>query len=341
MAWTIYDEDYRENFEGGNNGLFDADTGTVTIQHYPALASKGLTPYIGAYAAEVVMTAGSTTDHYLNEADFNLSLNDEGAIRFAVCFGRDCVASTTDEIEIMTGEASAVTQLAIAASINSDGTIQLGIGKAGGSITLGDASIVKGLWYVLDLVIILDAGGGNNGQLTLHVTEAGREGADSGAYLTTAANLDQLAVTDLRLGVQGQLSATTGTILFDDVVYDLTTATTRIGTEPRFEEHMTINADRHLFLGRGTLDMISFSSDTDADTVKLYDTDRGRITKLLVTIQANTNNFMVTHPPVNAQRGIKAVFSGTIGSADLFSYRVAKCPHYSQATQIMLGRSTV
>lgn len=301
------------------NDGWDSETDTAAqldIASYKELSRfpwPTCAPYRPPYCLRLQLTGG-TADAFLTEGDLNISLDGEAYTRFMVWFSPDFTGTADDTVHLfeLQGSANAI-QVAfgfrIVASTN---VINLGIGNIAPT-AFGDA-IERGVWYTVELHVVLDDGASDDGTVDIYVTRDGDQ-ASASVYAAQVGTLDQIAVTHGVLGVQNQLATTTGTILIDQFVMD----DARIyPLTKRFPEEVLLTKSGHAFVGPGEIENVSLFSGAGTDCVlSLFDTDKADVndaTNIGVELKNTANNEIVDPagvPVEDFSRGCYVALSGT------------------------------
>jgi hypothetical protein len=308
---------FESNFESGDVSEWDSETDTgsqLDVVHYTELARypwHTAVPYHGAYCLRATL-AGGTADAFVTEGDIDIALSTNRFLVFAIWLDPNFTATADDTINILelqsTGPVVEVTfGLRIVAAT---GVINFGIGETAPT-SFGSEAIERGVWHFVELDITLDSGAGDDGTIDLYVTREDDPTATA-VHATQVATLDQAAVIQGVLGVQGQLATTLGTILFDHVRFD----DTRLNSvSDRFATSQVITKTTHVWVGPGHIDHISLSSGAGNDNVvTLYDTDSARCCRNnYVSKLSNTSNNETVAQDFSAHftRGCYAILEGT------------------------------
>lgn len=246
----------------------ESDTGSLLdAPHFSELARfpwSHCAPYRGAYCWRVRM--GDTNDHVLIEGDCDIA---DGATAFASFYlyvAPDVVASADDEFNIFefqqaggTVEASVGLRITAATDV-----VEIGIGDGTAATDYAAATLEKNRWYHIEVGMLVSTGA--VGTLTLYV---------DGVSVVALDTLDNAAAVGRGvLGTQDTLATTTGTLLFDQFVFDDLQV---YPDRERFPHQRVFTVSGHAFVGPGAIDTAALLSTTAADRVRLYDTDTGNV----------------------------------------------------------------
>lgn len=300
--------------DAGAIAPFDSEVDTDSkgfVRHYSYLAKlpyPECVPYRGAYCYAINL-AGGTNDCYLQElTSFDTAAS--GTIAFSMYFQAiGLTMATSDRFTIGTLQSGAGTDEATISVINNAGTIQL-VAAETGATALGAATrgtdLIQNQWHCLELVGVIDSGGGNDGTLAFYV-----DGYQVG---TTITGLDQAAITQARFGAIGIDAGTTAGLLLYDMIR---TDTARVGQlAGRFDIVRIATASMHLALGPGSLIEADLQQSSAVDeTMVLYDTDTGDTTDVSMRLPV----FQAIRP-VYFTKGVYCVLGGTnpIGSIKVY-----------------------
>ncbi len=338
---------FESNFEQGTTtGDWDSETDSasqldvVSYRQLAALGYRTAAPFQGAYCMRVALTGG-TADAFVKEGDIDIAANTGRYVRFAMWISPDFTGTANDTINIFEAQdtsdvVEATFGLRIVAATN---VINFGIGETAPT-SFGSAEIERGVWYNIELFIDLDNAGANDGTVDLYVTRD-RESASTTVHASQVASLDQGAVTHGVLGVQDQLATTTGTILFDNFVFD----DTRIYPEKRYREEITLTKSGHVFVGPGDISGLGLLTNGSGDTVRLFDTDQADTNsaqqfKVELVTGINTS----VEGPIHFASGCYAQLSGTNPRVQIYLVRNTNEPgsrgplYYSDGAVRRLGR---
>lgn len=304
---------HESNFEQGTNAEWDSESDTGSLLDFPhvsTLAAQSATgigsnaiPFRGAYCMRIRL--GDTNDHTLTEGDHNISANAAAYVRFYMLLGNDFAFTADDVFNIYEAQASSTVEAAIGLRVTATtGAIEIGVGETAPTV-FGGPNLIRNKWYAIEALIDVDNAGSNDGAVTLYV---------DGQQYATVGSLDQGAITDGVFGTQNTLASTTGTMLFDQFVFD----DTRIyPIVDRYPMHFEMTKSGHVFVGPGIIDNISLQAGAGTDNVlTIYDTNRGNTNDALkvgVELKNVTNSDIVDPAgmPVKVTRGAYVSLTGT------------------------------
>ena len=246
----------------------EQDTGSrLDVPHYSELARfpwSECAPWRGAYCMRIQM--GDTNDHTLTEGDIDIADAATAFASFYLYLAPDVIASADDvwnifEFQQAAGTREAVCGLRITAATDA---VEIGIGDGIAVTDYSAAALEKNRWYHVEIGMLVSTAG--VGTLTLYVDGV------SVVALTTLTNA--AAVGTGVLGTQDTLSTTTGTLLFDQFIFD----DLRVyPARERFPTQHIITASGHVFVGPGMVDTAALLSTTSGNIMRLYDTDTGSV----------------------------------------------------------------
>lgn len=302
---------FESNFEAGTSAEWDSETDSGTkldFPHYSDLARiPGMeVPFRGAYCMRWTAVAGDANPHYVKEGDLDISDGGTAWLRFYLFIGTDFKATADDIFNIFEWQKAdstpeAVISLKITASTD---LVQIAIAD-GIAASSNWNSISKGVWHCIEAKNKTDTS--DSGTLDLIV---------DGGTLTSLSTIDSsAAVTHGTLGPQDLASTTTGTLLFDQFVFDDGQI---FPIDRRFPETLTLTKTSHVFVGPGRIDNITLVSGTSSadHRIQLWDTDTANTndaTAVKMEI-ANTAAKEIVDPagmPVDILKGAYVVISGT------------------------------
>ncbi|KPK67118.1 hypothetical protein AMJ82_11235 [candidate division TA06 bacterium SM23_40] len=303
---------FESNFEQGSNAEWDSETDNDSALDFPSykiLAGVGAEPYIGAYCMRLAM--GGTNDAILSEGDIDIAAGATRYIRFDVYVSSNFAGGATDSFNLLELQQTGGTVEATfgAKVTTSTNVVQFGIGEtAPTSLT---QAIAKGVWNTVELKVVCDSGGNNDGTIDLYLTQQGHRTA-TGVAATQVGTLDQGAIGQGVLGLQGGVATTTGFILIDNFAMD----DGRLYPTLRFPPVPVLTKSRHVILGQGKLGIISLLSGGAADNVlRVWDTDAADTTNQsnLVLELRNTaaSQTVFSQEPVYVRHGAYVELSGT------------------------------
>lgn len=306
FAWL-----FESNFEAGDASEWDGgetDTGSLLdFPHYTTLAAipGGGLPFRGAYCMRVV--CGDTNPHTVDDGDIDIADNATAFVRFYLYIDNGFAATADDTFNIFEFQQAGGT---IEASLS----LKIIAATDVVSISLGDGivstetffEISKGVWHAIEMKMKADLD--DAGTLDLWV--------DGGDALISLTGLDNAAGVGLGvLGTQDTDATTTGTLLFDQFVFDDAQI---YPFKRRFVENVLVTKDQHLFFGNGRIENISLLSGAATDNVvSIYDTDAAD-TNDASNIVAELKNTSAANElvdpagmPVRVTRGAYVVMTGT------------------------------
>ena len=291
---------FESNFEIGSNAEWDSDSGSlVDFPHYTTLAAipgMGL-PFRGAYCMRI--RPGDTSEHSLLEGDINIANTATAWVRFYLWHNLE--ATSDDIFNIYEHQASATIETAISLQITAaTNLVEIGIGESAASTF--NAVLLPNQWNLIELASTAQT----SATSTLYLNESN---------IQTLGSHPSAAVTDGVLGTQDTLSTTTGTLLFDQFIFDDLQV---FGFDRRFVENVLVTKDQHVFVGNGRINNITLlSGDATADNiVSVFDTDKADTNDAsnLVAELRNTAVNETVDPagmPVPITRGAYVVMTGT------------------------------
>jgi len=297
---------YESNFEQGTNAEWDSESDTGSLldfPHYSTLATipGAPVPYRGAYCMRVQM--GDTNDHTLIEGDIDIADTATGYTRFYLFAHNDVTATADDtfniyELQQAGGTVESSLGMRITAATNA---LEIGIGD--GTAPTSFVTFPRGKWVCVELLATISTGGA--GVLTLFLNEL------QVATLTTLTNA--AAVGRGVLGTQDTLATTTGSLFFDQFIFD---SEQIYGIPIRYPEELYMTKTGHAFVGSGTILNATLLTGGNDNTLEIYDTDvnntnhQGR-RKLILQSPTNPEVVDPAGVPVSVQRGAYVVLSGT------------------------------
>ena len=141
----------------------------------------------------------------------------------------------------------------------------LGLRDASGAVQ-GTLEVFEGDWICVELQVNVDAGGGNDGSLTMW----------TGNNRVRIGSLDQAALTGVRFGAMNQSGDFAGNLYFDEVIFD----TARLYQDSSPDnlsfagKTMPIFKSGFAFVGAGAIDGATLIDGGSGDcTLKIFDTD--------------------------------------------------------------------
>lgn len=261
---------FHANFETGTKDAFDTESDSGNRLDYPGPQQlvrdqMAVFPHRGAYCARVNLGKNST-DAYLEEG-VSWALDSTNYGRFELMIGDDVqIGNDGDMLDIMTLVSTGPVNEGhlTLARVEPQGMV-LGLRDASG--TLQDLLKVEpGDWMCVEFEANVDAGGGNDGSITVWI----------GDDRIRLSGLDQAAHTAVRFGAMNQTGDFTGHIYLDEVVF----GTTRLfpdygaGNMMLDGETMFLGKSGWAFVGEGSVDGVTLVSGSGAaSTVQIFDTD--------------------------------------------------------------------
>jgi len=283
---------FEANFETGDTTEWDSETDTgsqLSVESYKAMAKhpfKNGVPFTGASAMR--LNVSGTADAFVLEGDIDYALDATGGVRFTLYIAETFVFTADDTIALfeLQGAANAI-QLSIGLRLTAaTDLIEPGIGEL--APTAFGSFIERGKWYTITANFNIDAGG-NDGDASLFITKVNE---NVGAAVASVATLDQIAVIQGVLGIQDQLSTTTG----DFFIGDFTADDARLFPLDRQDPAPEITKSGHLFVGRGCVDSATILSENADDSVDFFDTDDGDTNQVRRMELENGANLSISGP---------------------------------------------
>ncbi len=303
---------FESNFEQGTNAEWDSESdtgGLLDVVHYTTLAAiPGMgVPFRGAYCMRIA--CGDTNDHTVTEGDLDIADTATAWVRFYLFISKDFAATADDIFNIFEwqqagGTVEAVISLQITAATD---VVDIAIAD-GTEASSGFTELTKGVWHHIEALFTVDVTPGTDGVLTLFV--------DGGQVQTVTGHNQAAAVGSGTLGTQNTESTTTGTLLFDQFVFDDLQI---FPFKRRFPETLMLTKSQHIFVGNGRIDNITLlSGDTSSDAlIKVFDTDNADVNDAsnIVAELHNTAASEIVDPagmPVRVTRGAYVQIGGTV-----------------------------
>ena len=301
---------FESNFESGDNSEWDAEidsAGVLDFPHYTELARHGMAPYRGAYCARIVL--GDTAAHTLRGDIMNITEDGTAFFHYKLYLSKDLKFTADDDILLVLFEEVEDTTTGATLflrMINSTDVISLALGENETISTTTLVEIKRGRWYDVEVKMKADTQGA--GTLDLYL--------DRGiSSLISITSVTALPIVDVLVGVQGGVTTTTGTILFDDVRFDDAQVYGDLERYRPRNVRMTTPAD-HPIIGPGKFSCMV--TDLGGDGVlKLYDSD-GVPNRLepFATIRNKTSGAMTPgHDIFEVSHGLYATLTGTTAEA--------------------------
>lgn len=296
---------FESNFEQGTAGEWDSShdgEGLLDFPHYSTLAQIPNTgmPWRGAHCMRVQMS--DAEEHTVLEGDLNIADTATGWTRFYLW--HDLKATVTDtfniyELQAGTSDIEAAIGLRITATTNA---VEIGTGKLTAT-TFGSPLILPRRWYAIELEANIEDGAA--GVTTVYVDQA---------QYATVTGLTQAPSIQGTLGVNDALATTTGTILFDQFIFD----DARVYPfERRWTENVLVTKDQHVLIGPGRINNITLMDGGTGDSVvSIFDTDEADVldaSNFVVELKSTANDEVVDPAgmPVDVERGAYVTLSGT------------------------------
>ena len=180
--------------------------------------------------------------------------------------------------------------------------MEIGTGKLTAT-TFGSPLILPRRWYAIELETNIEDS--SAGVTTVYVDQA---------QYATVTGLTQAPSIQGTLGVNDALATTTGTILFDQFVFD----DARVFPSERFPNVCTITQDAHVFVGPGNIDAAALMTTGGSEILTLWDTDRAVADATQgFKVQLTDGVQTAFTGPLFFQRGCYAVISGTDARAQV------------------------
>ena len=249
---------------------WDSKTDTnsmITTRHYKSLARRGYPmPWSGSSVLEVDCS-NLATDQYVEEGDVNVSANGTFGFR-AEIYVTGLTTAASDRFTVMTMQSSGPTNEVSLGIRNNAGTLEWWVAETDTSTVLLSAGLTEDRWEVVELTGNIDAGGGNDGDITFILNDT--------TIGSTASNLDQGAILQARVGaIATDAGTTAGRFWINSVAWD---DTGRYSYVDRFQNPRELRTNQHYFLGQGTLEFAALSSTNSDNVIRFYDTDIATVT---------------------------------------------------------------
>lgn len=304
---------FAENFESGTLGGFDSesDTGSrLDFPHYSDLAKiPGLpAPYRGAYCMRIEM--GDTNAHTLTEGDLDIADAGTAWARFYLYAANNVTATADDTFNIFAltqagGTVEASLGMRITAATN---LLEIGIGD--GTAPTSFVEFKRGRWTCIEWKLLVSTGG--VGTSTLFI--------DGSSRIALTSQTHAAAIGSGLLGTTGTLATTTGTLLFDQFIFDDAQVFPFV---ERFPQSMMLTKSGHVFVGPGRIDNVALMSGAGTDCVlQVFDTDTAYTSdaaNMKGELKNVTNNDLVDPAgmPIDFSRGCYVALSGTTPRAQV------------------------
>jgi hypothetical protein len=298
--------DLEATFEQGDNSEWTGETDTVDQLDFPnyrelaRVALNDMIPFNGAYAMRLSLIGG-TADAFVNET-FAIALGVTSWFRFRMYVSPDFAATVQDIFNIFEVLATTTVEGSFGLRANTDGTVEFGVGEV--APTVFSEPLTLGAHYTVEVQTIIDTGP-NDGIINVFITKDGEPRAASATI--TIGSLDQLAITQFRLGVQDHLATTTGVILISGFIAD----SDRLDVSERFPTTIDVTKDRHLFIGPGYIDYAQMMTSTAGHIASFYDTDVALATSGTFAAEVSVDIQPTLDTPIPFQKGCYVRLTGT------------------------------
>jgi hypothetical protein len=241
-----------------------------------------------------------TQDAYVQENDaFDASADGTVHVKFMLYITSDLVMANSNEFIVLALQSTGpVNEGVIAINYTTANGVRIGVGETSASAFL---PFTLGEWHTVELSYNVDAGGGNDGTLTMYL---------DGVAATQVASLDQAAIIQGILGVTGQDAGTTnGRVFFDRVITD----DARLYPDnERFPMQVVLTKSQHVFVGPGWVDGFNLLTLTASDNIKFYDTDTANTNDAQAAlVELDADNITGVSGPLYFHRGCYAVVTGS------------------------------
>ena len=313
FPWLFFEDFDSPAAAGGDNGLFDADSGAlIDFPHYSVLARWGMAPYAGAYCMRVLLAGGTTAQYTEETGSFDFAASANRFVRWYFYLGRDFTMADTNKFSMFHLESVAGTTIEVACGLDRSGAnIRIWVAKTSGAgaetvdigtlAAPGTPNSCLGKWHHVELNIVIDSGAPNDGTI-----DAWWNDVAIGSQITA---LDQSATVDARFGAIEVDAGTSGTILFDQILLD----DARIySNRERFPTQKTFTKSGHFFIGPGTIDAAALLSTTAGNIMRLYDTDTASVLDAQgFVVECDLAALPSFEGPATFQRGCYVELTGT------------------------------
>lgn len=293
-------------FEANALGADLAETDTASagaIYHYAdSVKQFGITPWRGAYCYIIDESICTTTECKLVSAACNVTAQYYWSMGFAF-FAKNTTMATGNRTSLVKLLNSSTEEVCLQLYYTTSGGLQLLLTEA--QNTAGVTTVtpfVENKWHWIELYGVNDPGS-NDGTAVCVV---------DGVTVISLGSLDQLAITDMQIGLDDQDAGhTTGIYAFDDITFTgIDTSAVRTGLRSRYPLTPHISMSQHLFVGPGTVDRTQLLTATTGDTMRLYDTDVALTTGTYDLIaEANIAVNTEVEGPLVFQKGCYAVIT--------------------------------
>lgn len=290
---------FHSNFAAGTNGEWDSESDTGSRLDFPFYATMAQipgmpAPFRGAYCMRIEL--GDTNDHTLIEGDIDIADTVTRYSSFMLYAGANVTATANDTFAIyeVQGTANAIENsvgLRITAASN---LLEIGVGNVAPTAFAG---LSRGVWHHVELVSVVQTGGTGTATLWL-----------DGASVASVDTLTNTAVLRGVLGTQDTLSTTSGTLLFNEFIFDDTQVYAPV---KRFPSTVRVLKSGQVFVGPGWIESATILSANG--TMDLYDTDTGNTNQAQAKkVELNTGgNFVSNDAAVYFERGCYVALAGT------------------------------
>lgn len=306
------------NFDLGTNAEWtsESDTGSLLdFPHFSELARiPGMpAPYKGGHCMRVV--CGDTNTHMVVSTAIDIADAATASARWYMYVSPDFTATADDVFNIFElaqaggGTVETTVGMRITAATNK---LEIGIGDGTAPSTYATNDFPRGKWVGVEVTVKCSTTA--VGTATLYVDGA------SVVALTSLTN--GAAIGDGQLGTKATLSTTTGTILFDQFIFD----DLRVYTESpsqRWNLNPLFTKSAQAFVGPGCVENAALYAGAGTDCVlQLWDTDRGDTTEysrmvLETKNTANSESVDAAGLPLEFRRGCYVSITGTTPRAQL------------------------
>ena len=323
-------------FETGAHGMTASSGSLINVRHYSHLANRGMAPYRGAYALEVAL-AGGTTSQFVREDTLFDDLDANGTdryLRWYFYLGKNFTMADTDKFSMVEIESTLDTTTEVAAGISRSGSNILfwynetQAAASAETITLGTTTTALGKWYCAELKIEYDNAANNDGAITGYINDVAG---------TAISSLNQADAVNVKFGAIGPDAGTSGSILLDDIKYD----DTQIYSDLR--RFRTVNgqqtqASDHPVIGPGRFSLM-FTDTGTTGVCTIYDSDGvpNRLEPIAVIRNLTANEMVPSHDILEVTHGAYVVISGTAPQA---FFSIDRGQIASDAAYIARGRQT-
>lgn len=323
---------FADSFEVGsftNWDISEVDTGDrLDAAHYSDLNVSA--PFRGAYCMRIQL--GDTNVHTVGDGDMNIADTATAWLRFYLYISTDFAATSDDIFNIFEWQQTNNTPESVISMQVTAATNLVEIAVSDGIAASANFNFLsKGVWHVIEAMYNLETN--STGVLDLYI---------DGTRVTNLTSQDATAaVTHGVLGTQDTASTTTGTLLFDQFIFDDLQV---YPIRQRFPQSVHMTESGHAFVGQGVIENVTLISSANTNnTLRVYDTDRATVTgeSNRVVSLANTANNEIVDPagmPITVQRGAYIELGGTQPQAQVLIGKAQG--YYSDAAIRKLGLDT-